>query len=80
LPAVTAAAKMSRHPVDLDARCEMAYSLRCADSGMDCPGQFTTKTEDELMKHVELHVGEAHPDMELTAENVEMVKGLVRAT
>lgn len=44
----------------------MAYALRCADSGMDCPGQFTTKTEDELMQHVELHVREAHPDMELT--------------
>ena len=53
----------------------MAYSLICADSGMDCPGQFQTKTEDELMKHVELHVGEAHPDMELTPENVAMVRG-----
>jgi predicted small metal-binding protein len=58
----------------------MPYSLRCADSGMDCPGQFTTKTEGELMQHVELHVQEAHPDMELTAENVEMVKGLVRSS
>ena len=34
----------------------MAYSLICADSGMDCPGQFQTSTEDELMHHVELHV------------------------
>jgi hypothetical protein len=32
------------------------------------------------MKHVELHVGEAHPDMELTPDNVAMVKGLVRTT
>jgi predicted small metal-binding protein len=58
----------------------MAYSLICADSGMDCPGQFQTKTEDELMKHVELHVGEAHPDLEMTPENVAMVRGLVRTT
>jgi predicted small metal-binding protein len=58
----------------------MAYSLICADSGMDCPGQFQTSTEDELMKHVELHVGEAHPGMEMTPENVAMVKGLVRTT
>jgi predicted small metal-binding protein len=58
----------------------MAYTLRCADSGMDCPGQFTTKTEDELMQHVELHVREAHPDMELTPETTAMVKGLVRTT
>ena len=56
----------------------MAYSLRCADGGMDCPGLFQTRNEDELMKHVELHVGKAHPDMELTAENVEMVKSPVR--
>lgn len=28
----------------------------------------------------ELHVREAHPDMELTPETTEMVKGLVRAT
>jgi hypothetical protein len=28
---------------------------------MDCPGQFHTKTEDELMKHVEPYVAEATP-------------------
>jgi predicted small metal-binding protein len=50
---------MSRSSVDLGTRCAVAYSLRCADSGMDCPGQFQTKTEDELMKHVELHVRDA---------------------
>jgi len=44
------------------------------------PGPFETKTDDELMKHVELHVGEAHPDMEMTPENAAMVKGLVRTT
>jgi hypothetical protein len=32
------------------------------------------------LRHVELHLREAHPDMELMAENVEMVKGLVRTT
>jgi predicted small metal-binding protein len=80
LPWAAAAEKMSRRLVDLESRCTVAYALRCADSGMDCPGEFQTRTEDELMHHVELHVREAHPDMELTAENVEMVKGLVRAT
>jgi len=58
----------------------LAHALGCADSGMDCPGQFQTKTEHELMKHLELHVGEAHPDMEMTPENLAMVKGLVRTT
>jgi Protein of unknown function (DUF1059) len=32
----------------------MAYSIRCADAGMDCPGSFTTETKEELIKHVEL--------------------------
>jgi predicted small metal-binding protein len=58
----------------------MPYALRCADSGMDCPGEFQTRTEDELTKHIELHVREAHPDLELTPENVAMVQGLVRTT
>jgi predicted small metal-binding protein len=57
----------------------MAYSLRCADSGADCPGAFTTETEDEMMQHVRLHASVAHPDMELTPETVEQLKGLVRA-
>jgi predicted small metal-binding protein len=55
----------------------MAYALRCADSSMDCPGRFTTRTEDELLQHVEFHVRQAHPDMELTPETMTMVKGLV---
>jgi hypothetical protein len=52
----------------------MAYALRCADSGMDRPGQFTTKTESELLRHVELHVRKAHPDMELTPETMTTVR------
>jgi predicted small metal-binding protein len=56
----------------------MAYSIRCADSGAECPGVFTTKTEDELMQHVQVHAAVAHPDMELTPELVAQFKGLVR--
>jgi predicted small metal-binding protein len=37
----------------------MAYSIKCADAGVDCPGSFTTETKEELMKHVELHAKEA---------------------
>ena len=49
----------------------MAYSIRCADAGVDCPGLFTTETKEELMKHVELHAKEAHPDLDLAPEQVE---------
>lgn len=56
----------------------MAYSISCADSGADCPGVFTTDSEDELMKHVQLHVAEAHPEMPTTPEMAEQVKALVK--
>ncbi len=49
----------------------MAYSIRCADAGVDCPGSFTTETKEELMKHVELHASEAHPDLDLQPEQIE---------
>jgi predicted small metal-binding protein len=55
----------------------MAYSLQCRDSGADCPGSFTTETEEELRKHVELHVQEAHPEMNVSFEDV---KPLVKTT
>ena len=56
----------------------MAKSLACADAGMDCPGRFTTATEEELMKHVQLHAAEAHPDLVLTPELTAQIKTLVK--
>jgi len=55
----------------------MTYSIRCADSGADCPGAFTTATEDELMQHLQVHATIAHPEMELTPETVAQIKTLV---
>lgn len=49
----------------------MAHSLACADTGADCPGNFTTESKEELVKHVELHAQEAHPGLELTAEQID---------
>ncbi len=56
----------------------MAYSLRCADSGMDCPAEFKTATQSELMEVVKVHAPISHPDLELNEETVAMVTGLVR--
>ncbi len=36
------------------------------------------ETEDELMKHVQLHGAEAHPDLEITPELAEQIQKLVR--
>jgi predicted small metal-binding protein len=57
----------------------MAKSIACADMGMtDCPGSFTVETEDELMHHVQIHAAAAHPDLEVTPELAEQMKGLVK--
>lgn len=56
----------------------MAYSLKCADTGSDCAFAVTTSTEDELMKHVQMHASVSHPEMEMSPEAVNQIKGLVR--
>jgi len=50
-----------------------AYSIKCADAGMDCPGSFTTETKQELMKHIEMHANEAHSDLDLQPEQIEVL-------
>ncbi len=58
----------------------MSVTMTCADLGLECPGKFTTTTDDELLAHVALHAEKAHPDIELNDELVEKVKSLVRQT
>ena len=48
----------------------MAYTMRCKDAGMDCPGAFTTETAQELIKHVDLHLAEAHVGLVVPPEQV----------
>ena len=59
-------------------RCPMAFKVSCVDAGSDCPGSFTTATEDELMEIVHLHQGIAHPDMQQNEETDKFVKTLVK--
>lgn len=56
----------------------MAYSITCADSGADCPGAFTTESQDELMQHLQMHAAAAHPELELNEETVTALKGLIK--
>jgi predicted small metal-binding protein len=56
----------------------MAYSLRCADVGNDCPEEFTAATEPALLEHFTLHASIAHPEMDLRPDVVEQIRGLVR--
>jgi hypothetical protein len=56
----------------------MAYKISCVDAGSDCPGSFTTETEDELMEIVHLHQSIAHPDINQSEETDAYVKTLVK--
>ncbi len=56
----------------------MAVSITCADFNNDCPAQFTTQDEQELLRHVELHTTSAHQPMEWTPELAEVVKTRIK--
>jgi predicted small metal-binding protein len=56
----------------------MAYSLACKDMGGDCPGAFTTQTQEELMEHVQLHAQTAHPDMKLDEAAKQQLQGIIK--
>jgi predicted small metal-binding protein len=58
----------------------MAYELNCADTGSDCSFSVRAETEDEVMQHVATHASIAHPDLELTPETIDTIKGLIRTT
>lgn len=55
----------------------MAHKVTCADTGADCPGEFTTGTKEELLEHLKVHVDSSHPGLKLTAEQVD---ALIKAT
>lgn len=48
----------------------MAYSIRCTDAGLDCPGAFTTEGAAELMRHAQLHLTETHPGLAVPDEQL----------
>ncbi len=62
----------------------MPYSYNCREyPGMDeCPGSFVAASEEEVLKHVELHASEAHGEdpAQWSEEEAQMVKDLIRPT
>jgi predicted small metal-binding protein len=56
----------------------MAYSLTCADTGIDCPGQFTTHGKDELVEHVMLHAERVHAELLANPDLGPMVQTLIK--
>jgi len=49
----------------------MAFSIRCAEGGLDCPGQFTTETKEELMTHIQIHGEVQHPGLEIAPDDLD---------
>jgi predicted small metal-binding protein len=56
----------------------MGSSYACADLGVECPGSFTTETEPELWRHIELHVEQAHTGFALTPEAKDQVQAAIK--
>ena len=56
----------------------MAYSMACKDTGADCPGTFTTETEQELEVHAEMHALAAHPELKLDDAARQMMRDAIK--
>lgn len=56
----------------------MAKSISCADAGSECTWSTTAETEEELMDKVAQHVKAEHPDLEITPEQVEKIKSIIK--
>jgi predicted small metal-binding protein len=61
----------------------MAYSYRCGDyPGMEaCLASFTTETEEELWKHIEVHAATAHQEDpgKWSAQERQQMRNLIRS-
>lgn len=56
----------------------MTKSISCKDAGKDCGWSATAATEEELMQKVSEHVKVDHKDIELTPENIQGIKSLIK--
>lgn len=56
----------------------MTKSLSCKDAGKNCGWSATANSDEELMAKVKEHVKADHKEIELTPENIENIKSLIR--
>ncbi len=56
----------------------MTKSISCADAGKDCKWSASANTEAELLEKVTKHVQADHKEIELTPENIENIKSLIK--
>lgn len=55
----------------------MAYTLKCADSGANCPFEVKTESKGELMQHVAMHASAAHPELAKNPPTPEQIEKLI---
>ena len=55
----------------------MAYKLVCAETGAKCPFEVVSSSREELMEHVKVHAGMAHPEMAKNPPSPEMIEKLI---
>ena len=58
-------------------RNTMAKTYTCRDVGVDCDWKTSGETEDEVMANIQVHAAKIHPDIELTPDLVDMVRGAI---
>lgn len=56
----------------------MVKSISCKDAGKSCGWSATASSEEELMSKVTAHVKTDHKEIELTPENIENIKSLIK--
>ncbi len=56
----------------------MTKTYTCRDVGVDCDWKTTGETEDEVMANIQEHAAHTHPDVELTPDLVDAVRGAIK--
>ena len=57
----------------------MSVTIRCGDVVPGCSAEFRDASEDGVLGQVAHHAAEAHPDIVLTPEVIEIVRATVRS-
>lgn len=56
----------------------MAKTYTCRDVGVDCDWNTSGESEDEVMANIQEHAAKIHPDIELTPDLVDAVRGAIK--
>jgi predicted small metal-binding protein len=55
-------------------------SFKCKDIGMNCSFEGTARTEEELLKKIEVHAKKVHGMNEISPEMMEKIKNAIKKT